>query len=202
MYSLPTPCRRSSGVEQRFRNLTLCSRRRSLHWTECGHHRPPCRISAADVARIAIRKKSRWRLWVTVTGLIHTQPARPTIMVSTFTLRMAPGLRPNMLSLRMTVSASLPGVIHPFGKRRANGVGFPRLWKHDLFLRNLPVGILAIKRGPGNCSATSQQAVWVGEPTTGPMRCYQTRNSPLLRGPRIRLCCRMVSGKIRARFTA
>ena len=73
-----------------------------------------CRISSADLARIAIRKKSRWRLWVTIIGLIHTPLARPTIMVSTFTLRMAPGLRPNMLSLRMTMSASLPGVMHPF----------------------------------------------------------------------------------------
>ena len=36
-----------------------------------------CRLSSADLARIAIRKKSRWRLWVTIIGLIHTPPSRP-----------------------------------------------------------------------------------------------------------------------------
>jgi len=36
-----------------------------------------CRISSADLARIAIRKKSRWRLWVTIIGLIYTPPSRP-----------------------------------------------------------------------------------------------------------------------------
>ncbi len=113
-----------------------------------------------------------------------------------------------MLSLRITMSASLPGrnasflLLLKFDERRAHDVGFHRLWKRDLFLRNPPVEILAIKGRPGDCSVKSQQAVWVGEPTTGPMRCHRTGVAPLLRGPRIRLCCRMVSGKIRARFTA
>jgi hypothetical protein len=59
-----------------------------------------------------------------------------------------------MLSLRITMSASLPGrnasflLLLKFDERRAHDVGFHRLWKRDLFLPE------STRQQPDRCAVT------------------------------------------------